>query len=817
MKILKSFLPHLLAVAIFFIVTLIFFSPQVFQQQKLQQFDKITWDGTRSEIMDYREGGEQILWTNALFSGMPTYLVSLEYAFDPLRILVKTAAMGLPNYANRYFLCMLCAYILFLVYGARPLTAIVGAVGFGLSSYILLSLVYGHNGKVTALAFMPLVLAGLHLAFQGKRWAGGLLFMLGLALQIRVNHLQITYYTFLVSAIYVISELVVRFRKKEPQVWLRALPFLLVGVVLAVGLNLGRLWTTYEYSRYSNRSPSELTQSAASAANTSGVAQDYAFSHSNSIHEPMTLLMPNFMGGATQQPLSIDSYLGQAALANGVDRQELLANLQESPTYMGDQPGTAPYYAGAVILFLAILGVLLLEGRHRNWLLIVLVLGIFLSWGKHFPAFNELVFQYLPGYNKFRAVTNALAMSLLAFSLLAVLGLQMVLTLSWDKALRRKLLIAFLLTGGVALFCGIFAFLGDFDGYRDNRGGFAGLPYWYYTALKNDREALFRADAFRSFFFVLLAGGAVVAYFRIAAFKVNGLLATLLLLVTIDGAGVGRRYLNADNFVRSRAVPVPKTPANDFILQDPGHYRVLNLNTPFIEGYTSMYHASVGGYHAAKLRRYQDLIEEVLNPAVERLQRQMNETGALQESVGAINMLNTKFIRHGPSGSNVTTNYNALGNAWFAKQVATATSADEEMSLVQQEDMSEVAVVNTQQFALQSTSLDTTGSIALTEYHPDRMTYTIRGGSGTRLAVFSEVYYPHGWTAELDGQPISMIRANYVLRAVEIPAGAHTLVMKFEPQAYYAGQQVMTVSFIVSLFLTLGVIGMAVWQKRKQS
>ncbi|HAA13039.1 MAG TPA: hypothetical protein DCE41_15650, partial [Cytophagales bacterium] len=709
MKILKSFLPHLLAVAIFFIITLIFFSPQIFQQQKLQQFDKISWDGTRSEILDYREDGEQILWTNTMFSGMPTYLVSLEYGFDPLRIIVKAASLGLPNYANRYFLCMLCCYVLLLVYGVRPLMATVGSVGFALSSFILIGLLYGHNGKVTALAFMPLVLAGLHLAFQGKRWAGGLLFMLGLALQIRVNHLQMTYYTLLVAGIYAISELVFRLRQKEAQDWVGALPFLLAGMLLAVGMNIGRLWTTYEYSRYSNRSPSELTQSEASANTTSGVSVDYAFSHSNSLQESMTLFIPNFMGGATKQALSIDSNLGKAALANGVDRQDLLENLQESPTYMGDQPGTAPYYAGAVLVFLALLGALLLEGRQRNWLLVVLVLGIVLSWGKHFAAFNEFIFQYLPGYSKFRAVTNTTVMALLAINVLAILGLQKVTELSWDKALRRQLIIAFGLTGGVALLFGIFAFLGDFDGYRDGRGGFAGLPDWYFAALKKDREALFRADAFRSFLFVLLAAGSLVAYFRVKAVKLTGLLAVLLLLVTIDGVGVGRRFLTNNNFVRGRAVPVPMLPANEFMLKESGHHRVLNLNTPFIEGYTSMYHASVGGYHAAKLRRYQDLIEEELNPAVIRLQQQMDETGALQESVSTLNMLNTKFIRHGPSGSNVTTNYNAYGNAWWVGGVATATTADEEMAQLKQVDLSQVAVVNTEEFVLQNTTWDTAG------------------------------------------------------------------------------------------------------------
>ncbi|MBX0292761.1 YfhO family protein [Hymenobacter sp. HSC-4F20] len=831
----RRVLPHLLAVLFFLVLAAVYFSPILFDGKTLAQHDIVQFNGGAHEAAQFREQtGQEALWTNSMFSGMPTYLISTRFPGDLSVYLHQLFTLGLPAVVANLFLALVCGYALCVALGLSPLVSVVGAVALGFTSYNLIILAAGHNTKSLALAYAPLVLAGLLVAFRRNKWLGTALFALGLAMNVRSNHLQITYYLLLLVLVFGVVELIFAAREKRLPDFFSRTALLAVAALLAVGVSFGRLYTTLEYSKYSIRGKSELKTPAPTApgqaatpaddAEGSGLGKEYAFSYSYGIGETATLLIPNFYGGASQMKLSDNSETGKALAAAGVPPVQLADYLAQMPTYWGDQPITSgPVYVGAVVFFLFVLGLMVADRRTRIWLLTGTLLSVLLAWGKNFETFNYLMFDYFPGYNKFRAVSMALVIAQLAMPLLAVLALARVLrgrpvaataTPSTHPslaalagkpvddadtaALKKHVLRALAITAGLCALAFLVGLVSDFAAPIDAQLQQQGFPL---DALRADRASLLRTDVFRSLFFVAAAGGAL--WFFLQRKLSAGLTATLVgLLTLIDLWGVDKRYLNDGNFqqetIAEQFVP---SPADQQILQDKDlSYRVLNVQNPFNEAQTSYFHKSIGGYHGAKLRRYQDLIERQIS----------------QNNTQVLNMLNTRYvIVPGQQGQpqQVQRNPGALGNAWFVSQVQKVQNPDQEISALTTLNAATTAVVDASKFPQVKASYPTAGSsIGLTKYSPNELTYRANAAQ-EGLVVFSEIYYQDGWNAYLDGKLVPHLRANYVLRALPVPAGAHTIEFKFEPTEYALGNTVSLVSSVLLIAALLGALFYALKQR----
>ena len=808
-------LPHVLAVLFFVVLACVYFAPIMFEGKTLAQHDITQFQGGAHEAQQYAAAmGKEALWTNSMFSGMPTYLISLHFPGDWSGYLQKAMTLGLPAVVANLFLALLCGYILLVALGVRPLIAVAGAVALGFSSYNIAILAAGHNTKSLALAYAPLVLGGLLVAYRRDMWLGAALFAVGLTLNVHVNHLQITYYLLLLVAIFGVIELVSAVRAGRLPDFFKRTALLSLAAALAVGVSFGRLYTTAEYSKFSNRGPSELKtaaptvpgQAPAAAKSEdegSGVDRDYAFQYSYGVGETITLLIPNFYGGASQMPLGINSNLAKAGLP-----ADYLAAM---PTYWGQQSYTAgPVYMGAVVCFLFILGLFVVEKRTRYWLLAGTVLSILLAWGKNFETFNYLIFDLLPGYNKFRAVSMALVIAQLAMPILGALALSRVLgrkelksaqdALTFNASfLTQKVLYAGAIAAGLCVLAYLASFSFDFAAPIDGELTKQGFTPELLTALRADRADLLRNDVWRGLLFI---GGALgVLYFHLKG-KLSVLPAAAIMvgLVLIDLWGVDKRYLGDNKFQRETiAEEFQPSPADQMILQDHDlSYRVLNIQNPFNEAQTSYFHKSIGGYHGAKLRRYQDLIERQISTNNQQV----------------LNMLNMRYLITGDAKQPLQRNPGALGNAWFVSEVKTVASPDEEMAALTTLSPATVAVVDASKFPQQkAATFNIAGSnIALTNYSPDELKYRYNA-TQAGLVVFSEIYYADGWQAFLDGKPVPHLRANYVLRALQVPAGAHTIDFKFEPKAYAVGNGVSLAS---SIALLLALVGVGVYVARRQ-
>ncbi|WP_052381260.1 YfhO family protein [Hymenobacter sp. APR13] len=846
----RRVLPHLAAVLVFLALAVLYFSPIVFDGKTLSQHDIVQFNGGAHEAQLYREATDkEALWTNSMFSGMPTYLISTRFPGDLSIYLQKIFTLGLPAVVANLFLALVCGYVLFVALGLSPVVSGVGAIALGFTSYNLVILAAGHNTKSLALAYAPVVLAGLLVAFRRNKWLGTGLFAVGLAMNIRANHLQITYYLLLLVLVFGVVELVYAAREKRLPDFLSRTALLGVAALLAVGVSFGRLYTTIEYGKYSIRGKSELTtppptapgQPAAAPAGDdgaggSGLDRDYAFGWSYGVGETITLLVPNFYGGASQTKLSDDSATGQALTGLGVPTGQLSEYLKAMPTYWGDQPVTSgPVYVGAIVCFLFVLGLFVADRRTRLWLLVGTILSIVLAWGKNFETFNYLMFDYFPGYNKFRSVSMALVIAQLAMPLLAVLALARVLrsratglpvagasthpslaalagAITADAPetadLKRKLRLAAGITVGI---CALALFVGmsvDFSAPIDAQLQQQGFPL---DALRQDRAALLRSDVFRSMIFIALAFG--VLWFYLQRKVSAGMAAALVgLLTLVDLWGVDKRYLNDNNFQRETVAQqfVP-TAADQQILQDKDKsYRVLNTANPFNEANTSYFHKSIGGYHGAKLRRYQDLIDRQIS----------------QNNTQVLSMLNTRYVilpaqpgQQGQPGQpeQVQRNPGALGNAWFVNEIQKVQTPDQEIAALSNLSVATAAVVDVAKFPLAKTSFSAPGStITLTDYSPDALKYRATA-TADAFAVFSEIYYADGWNAYLDGKLVPHVRANYVLRAMPVPAGTHTIEFKFEPTEYAIGNTVSLVSSVLLIVVLLGLVVYTVRQPADQN
>ncbi len=807
MQRLKGFLPHLIVLLLFVIASLAYFNP-VLQGKKIFQSDIVQYTGMAKQQNDYREAtGEETYWTNSAFGGMPTYQLGAKYPYNFIKKLDLTLRF-LPRPADYLFLYFISIYILFLVLKIDFRLAFLGALAFGFSTYLIIILGVGHNAKAHAIAYMPLVLSGIILTFRGKYLWGFLLTTVALALELVANHFQMTYYLLMLVICLGIAYLVDAYRKKKLPHFFRSVAIMLAGVLIAVGLNATNILATKEYADASTRGKSELTinPDGSPKEGSGGLSYDYITEYSYGKLESLNLFIPRFMGGGTSEPLPEDGNTLDELIKLGASPQEAAEIVTQLPVYWGDQPiVAAPAYIGAIMIFLAVLALFLVKGRIKWWLTAGMILSLLLSWGDNFSFLTEFFIDNVPLYDKFRAVSSIQVLIELIIPVLAVVGLHQYFNDFVKPEQRQKALLwATGITGGLALvlLLGKSAIPGlDFASpYDQELRDQLGTPL--VEAIRDDRASLFTMDAIRSLIFVLLTA-AVLWYFLKQKLRQNTAIAILAILIVIDLVGVDRRYVNNDDFVSARLMdqPFQKSPADLQILEDDGHYRVYDITTnPFSSGRASYFHNALGGYHAAKPGRIQDLDEFYL----------------AEGGIGILNMFNVRYIiGESPNGGPVAQrNPFANGNAWFVENILLAENANEEILLLDSLDTKKTAVVHNrfkEALPLAEIVRDSTASIDLVEVKPDYLVYESSSRS-PQLAVFSEVYYPNGWNAYIDGTKTDHIRANYALRALPLPAGNHRIEFKFEPKVIRTGSTIALVSFIILIL----VFGAGLWFFRRK-
>ncbi|MDF1573015.1 MAG: YfhO family protein [Bacteroidales bacterium] len=818
-------LPHIVALVIFLLISFAYFSP-VLEGKRLNQHDQKTFMGGAKEIIDYREAtDEEALWTNSMFGGMPAYLISTEYKGNLIQHLNRLLQVG-PRPGSQLFLLLLGGYILFISLRINPWLSMVGAIAIAFSSYNFIIILAGHNTKVIAIAYVAPVLAGIFMTFRGKRLLGAALTGVFLSLQILAGHPQITYYTIFIVLFFGVSEFYFSISERKLKDMLVSVGFLVVVVAFAVLSNFSRLATTLEYDDHSMRTKSELSQNEEDK--TEGLNLSYATNWSYGIDETMTLLIPGFKGGSSAYELSENSNTYEA-LAR-LDKNFASQFIQNANMYWGDQVSTSgPVYLGAIIIFLFVLGLFIVEGRYKWWILGVAVLAIMLSWGKNFMGLTEFFMHNVPGYNKFRTVSMTLVIPQIVVPILALLALDKVLFGGIEKdKLLKGLKWSAGITGGLALlFLVIPSMAGNFSSPNDVRTiqAISGnnpqvqqmLMSTLPSALEADREAMLRTDSFRSLVFILLAAGLIYLYrIRKQKLNVNLVIGLFGILVLVDMWPVNKRFLDDDNFESKQrhTQPYTATTADQAIFQIKGlNERVLNLTTStFQDARTSYFHHSLGGYHGAKMRRYQDLIDTRLVDEMTMLigglqQQDFDRIDSVLSELNIINMLNTRFIIINPESAPLN-NRHALGNSWFVDEVIPAENADEELELVSTADLSSIALTD-QKFLnrLENTSFqgNTSDRIELVDYLPNQLTYTSSAAS-ERFAVFSEIFYDKGWKVTVDGEPADHIRVDYLLRGMTVPAGEHTIVFEFRPRSYYAGERISLAGSLVMLLMLAGAI-----------
>lgn len=803
--------PHALAVLVFLVVVLAFFSPLFFENKELGQQDIQQHIGSSKVLRDYREAsGEEGLWAQSMFSGMPAYLVNLQWSDGVMVTVKKVLSLFLPHPVRNIFAAFICYYILLLAFRVRPYLAIAGALAFGLSSYMIIGLSAGHNARIGAIAFMPLVMAGIHLAFSGKRVLGFGVTAAGLALHLRENHLQITYYLMLIVAAYGLVQLITAVREKQLKEFYKSLMVLIPAAIIAAATFFGQFWAITEYTRYSSRGPSELVKPGHTIGET-GLSKAYAFAYNYGILEPMTLLIPGFYGGSSGKYFVQDQKSNSYKAIMNSGNNEMANQLAPYTSgYWGPQSFTAgPYYSGAIIVFLFVLGILFADKKYVLWLVPLSVLSLMLSWGDSFSSFNYFMFDYFPGYNKFRSVNFALVIILFSMPLLGMISLEKVLTVGINPETRKKLVIAAAVSGGLCLLILVFAGMASFM-----KKGESQLPPWFLNALRDDRKSLLRGDAFRSLAFIFSIFILLVLNVpkKISLF---GFYVFLGFMITVDLAVVDKRYFTKENYQRKREVVFEATPADEEILKDQSHYRVYNIQNPMAEAGTSYYHQSLGGYHGAKMRRYQDLYDSVISVETRELFGEAQQGKLDFKKYGALNMLNIKYIVYGPEKNAIIPNFSANGPAWFVSQVINVNSPTEELKKVGEVNTKEVAVIDNSKFKVEGRTLqiDSAAAITLVDQKPYWMKYEAQS-STDGVAVFSEIYYPKGWHAFIDGKEVTILRADYVLRALQVPAGKHVIEFKFEPKPYIVGNNVTLASSWVLLIVVVACLGMELRKPR---
>lgn len=801
----RKALPHVIALALFIVISFVYYYP-VLEGKVLKTNDSSVAFYNSKEIRDYREkNGDEPLWTNSIFSGMPAYLISTKHPGNLIKqidLLIRSFKMPV----SVLFISMAGFYVLLLMFGLNPWLAMTGALAYGLSSYFFLILGAGHNSKAIAMAYMAPMIGGIYYTYRHDALKGALFTAFALSLEIVAGHPQITYYGLLCVLVFGITELIYSVRNDNLKNFLRRTALLIIPFLLAIGINFSNLYTTYEYGKFSIRGKSDLTQK--SSISTSGLDRDYITHWSYGIDETMNLLIPNFKGGGSG-PFDRDSETFRVLRQNNAT-----AYSAQLPRYWGTQPMTdGPHYLGAIVIFLFILGIVIVKGPEKWWLVTATAVSVMLAWGKNFMLLSDLFINYFPGYNKFRAVTMILVIAQFCVPLLGMLALRDIFSREMSgKRLINAIRIAAGISGGLALIFLLFpglagSFLNQYE---------AQLPDWLSSAMIADRKDLLKSDSFRSLLFIALAA-AVITAFAYQKLRKEYAVALIGIMILLDLWTVDKRYLNAERFERPSVIQKSLTPtkADAMILADQSTYRVLNMsvstfndNTP-----TSYFHKSIGGYHGAKLRRYQELIDSSIMGELMQFRSDAEKATSFEDlrnafvSSNAINMLNTRYIIINPEAPPVINPY-ALGNAWFVTKPLSVENADQELSSIRSIDLKSEAVYDKKFANLIPESQYPVGEddkISLISYQPNELIYKY-SAEGERFAVFSEIYYPAGWKSSIDGKEAPHFRANYLLRAMILPEGEHEIRFYFEPASYITGNKISMASSLLLFLITAGYL-----------
>ena len=827
MTLLKKCLPDVLAVLLFAVLAFAYFFPADIEGRILYRHDASAGRGAGQEGIEYlQKTGERSRWTNALFGGMPTYQMAPSYgSTNLLTKAVDAYHLWLPENVWFVFAYLLGFYLLLRAFDFRQHLAALGSIIWAFSTYFLIIIAAGHIWKVWALAYLPPMIAGLVLAYKGKYLWGLLLTAVFTAFEINANHVQMTYYYLFIILFLVIAWLVEAIQQKQLLRFAKATAVCIAGAAIGLCINLSNLYHTWQYSQESMRGKSELVKKNSENQTSSGLERDYITQWSYGIGETWTLLVPNTKGGASM-PLS------QSEKAMEKADNDFVPIYQQLGQYWGEQPGTSgPVYVGAFVMMLFILGLFIVKGPVKWALLAATILSILLSWGRNFMGFTDFFIDYVPMYAKFRTVASILVIAEFTIPLLAMLALKKLFDEPEQMKPRMKYIgISFLLTGGIAMLFSLMPSL-FFDSFISSSElrAIQTLPAEYIQPLIANltemREAVFTADSLRSFYIILVGTGILlsVAYGKLKKEYAVGI---ILVLCLVDLWTVNKRYLNDEMFVpkEEREAPQAKTQTDELILRDESlDYRVLNLaSNTFNENETSFYHKSIGGYHAAKLRRYQEMIEAYINPEMQQLFSAVSEAGGDMTKVNGdsicpvLNMLNTKYFIFPLQGGQTVPIQNpyVYGNAWFVDQITYVDNANKEIETVGKIDLRHQAVADAKFKAQlgEAAVQDTASIVKITSYEPNRLTYDVNSGKGGVL-VFSEIYYP-GWTATVDGEAVELGRVNYILRAINIAPGQHQVELAFFPKSVNMTETIAYIAFALLLLVLVYVIFTQIKQKK---
>ena len=805
---------HIISLIVFISLTTYLFSPVFFENKEIKQHDIEQWKYSANETIEFRKNNnEEALWSNSMFSGMPAYLIDIKWSNYIISNIHKIYSVFFPHPVSNILISFISFYIMLLCFRVKPEVALFGSIAFTLSSYLIVGIAAGHNARIGTVALLPLIIGGIHLCITRNRNLGFIITAVALALQLRLNHLQITYYTLFILIFYGTNQLVYYYYKNQIKFYLKRILVLTIAAMLAVGTFFGEIWAVLEYSSESIRGNSEIT-------NTSGLDKDYAFQYSNGIFEPLTLFIPNILGGSSRQTLERDSNLGKALRKNNVSTVQINNQLRNVPTYWGDQPLTAPYFAGSITLFFLILGIMILKRSEKNWIIGLLIISILLSMGSNLSLINNIFFDYLPGYNKFRSVTFIIIVSLFSLSLFSSLTLNKL--LSDVKKYKKHVFRAFLYSISFYIFIFCLSFLLNYSGSVDSN--FQNFPSWFTDALSQDRKNLLISDLGYASFFTLIL---YLSYLGIIYRNLNKQIFTIvpIAIISLDHLRITKSLIRDDKsceiygdctFINKKNKQISLSESDQFILENNSkRKRVYNLQNTFNDAKTSYFHSSIGGYHGAKMRRYQDLIERKINKERELLVDKLQNNNIDFSNLQVINMLNVGYFKFGEDRNNVVQNRFSNGNAWYIDKLIPAKSPKDEIEMLSNINIKKQAVYDNQIFDnIKSLDFSSKGEIEVLEYSPNKIIYKSENQNKSFI-VFSEIYYPHGWKVLIDGKESKLIRVNYILRGLELSPGNHTIEMRFEPKAYIIGDKVILASNYILLILLISIILIEIKKNRK--
>ena len=832
MKTWKKFLPDVVVIIVFAIISFAYFFVPITQGKILFQHDASAGVGAAQEMTEYQNRtGETTRWTNSIFGGMPTYQMSPSYqSTDGLSQVMNAYHLWLPDNVWFLFAYLLGFYILLRAFDFRQSLAALGSVMWAFSSYFLIIIAAGHLWKVMALAYLPPMIAGVVLAYRGRYLSGFIVTALFTAFEIKANHVQMTYYYLFIILFMVIAYLVKSIREKQLAIFLKATGVLAAAALIGIAINLSSLYHTWQYQKESMRGKSELVKKDAANQTSSGLDRDYITQWSYGIDETLTLLVPDAKGGASV-PLGKNA----TAMAKADPQiQSMIPQLYDAfPQYFGTQPGTSgPVYVGAFVLFLFILGLFIVKGPMKWALLAATILSVLLAWGHNFMGFTNFFLDYIPMYAKFRTVASILVIAEFTIPLLAALALKKI--VDEPDVLSKQMKFAYIslaLTAGVAALIALFPdMMGPFVSEQERQmvgsiqGMDGGTAHTILANISDMRAAMVSSDAWRSVIIILIGFALLFAY-KLKKLRADYMIAALLVLCLVDMWQVDKRYLNDEMFVPKSERDMPQQPtATDIeINKDKSlDYRVLNFaSNTFNENETSYFHKSIGGYHPAKLRRYQEMVDAYIVPEMQKAMQAIAAKGGNMQQVDGVklfpvlNMLNTKyFIFPLQGGATIPLkNIYAQGNGWFVDKIDYVADANAEYAEVGKIDVRHEAVADKQFEAVlgQAKANDSTATVKLDKYEPNNLQYTVNSKNGG-IVVFSEIYYP-GWKATVDGQSVELGRVNYILRAVNVKPGKHIVVLDFHPTSISTTETIAYISIVILLLAIVGA-GYMEWKKK---